>query len=198
MNHPIQCQCGSLQGQLSNPHRAIRGICYCKDCRAYFKHLDVERRVLDTHGGVEFVATQGKDIRFTDGVHNLACLSLTDKGLLRWYAACCNTPICNTTRDWKFSYVGLIHTCLKVDPALFEQAFPKLEMRVNTSSALAAPPTLGLSTMGALMRFMPRLVISLANGAYKKTPFFTAPAGAPVVDIHVISTAEREHAYQRA
>lgn len=37
---------------------------------------------------------------------NLACLRLTDKGLLRWYSTCCQTPIGNTSANWKISFVG--------------------------------------------------------------------------------------------
>jgi hypothetical protein len=40
-------------------------------------------------------------------------MSLSDKGMLRWYASCCNTPIGNTSRDFKVSHVGLLHNCLQ-------------------------------------------------------------------------------------
>lgn len=198
MNLRLQCQCGALQGQVSQTERALRGVCYCKDCRAYSHHLGQASIVHDALGGAEFVATQAPCVSLSGGTQQLACLSLSQKGLLRWYAKCCNTPIANTTRNWKFAYVGLLHTCLKADAASYERAFPRLQMRVNTGSAKEAPPGMALSTIAALMGFMPRVLASGVNGSYRQTPFFTAPAGTPRVDVVVLSKAERERAYAAA
>lgn len=152
----------------------------------------------DAMGGAEFVATRAEHVVFEAGTEHLACLSLSEKGLLRWYAACCSTPIANTTRDWKFSYVGLIHTCLKADAASFERSFPKLQMRVNTSSARQSPQRMLLKTAAALLGFMPRVIASRVSGSYRRTPFFASPAGSPIVEVYVLSEAETERAYSGA
>ncbi len=198
MNHRRQCQCGALHGEVSHTERALRGVCYCKDCRAYSHHLGQEAVAHDSLGGVEFVATQAQHVTLTGGTQHLACLSLSEKGLLRWYAKCCNTPIGNTTRSWKVAYVGLLHTCLKADPASYERAFPRLQMRVNTGGAKEAPPAMTFSTITALMGFMPRVMLSGVNGAYRQTPFFNAPAGTPKVEASVLSAVQRERAYAAA
>lgn len=199
MNLRLQCQCGALYGQVSHTERALRGLCYCKDCRAYSHHLGQASVGHDALGGVEFVATQAQYVALTGGTQHLACMSLSPKGLLRWYAKCCNTPIANTMRSWKFPYAGLIHTCLKADPASYERAFPRLQMRVNTGSAKEAPPGgMAFSTITALMGFMPRVLVSGVNGSYRQTPFFNAPAGTPKVEVAVLSKAERERAYAAA
>ncbi|WCM93749.1 DUF6151 family protein [Acidovorax sp. NCPPB 2350] len=195
MNHRIQCKCGALRGQLSRPQLALRGICYCKDCRAYANHLGVETHTHDAFGGAEFIATQAKYVSFSAGVQHLACLSLSEKGLLRWYSKCCGTPIGNTSRNWKVSYVGLIPTCLKADLDSFGRSFPQLQMRVNTGSAKQAPPGMVLKTVAALAGFIPQVIASGISGAYKFTPFFSSPAGTPVTAITVLSKAERERAY---
>lgn len=197
MNHHLQCQCGALRGQVSHPNIAIRGVCYCKDCRAYSNHLGVGSRTHDALGGAEFVATQAKYVSFSQGTQHLACLSLSEKGLLRWYAKCCNTPIGNTVRNWKVPYVGLVHTCLKVDPAAFERSFPRLQMRVNTGNAKKKPPPMVFKTVVALAGFMPRVMASGITGAYRSTPFFKAP-GQPVVSVAVLSQEERVRAYSAA
>ena len=195
----LQCQCGALHGQLSHTERALRGLCYCKDCRAYSHHLGQASVGHDALGGVEFVATQARYVTLTGGTQHLACLSLSPKGLLRWYAKCCNTPIANTMRSWKFPYAGVIHTGLKADPAAYERAFPRLQMRVNTGSAKAAPPAgMAFSTIVALMGFMPRVLVSGVDGSYRQTPFFNAPAGTPQVDVVVLSKAQRELAHAAA
>ena len=197
MYHRLQCQCGALQGQISHPHRAIHGICYCKDCRAYLRHLGVESRTLDTFGGAEFVATQAKHISFSDGIQNLACLSLSEKGLLRWYSKCCNTPICNTPRNWKIPYVGLVHTCLKSDPAAFVSSFPQLQMRVNTGSAKQRPPGMAFKTFATLAGFIPQVIAGSITGAYKSTLFFNTK-GQPITSVNVLSETERSRAYGNA
>ena len=195
MNHRLQCKCGALRGQLAQPHLALRGVCYCKDCRAYANHLGVISRTHDAHGGAEFVATQAKYVSFSEGIQHLACLSLSESGLLRWYAKCCDTPIAGTPRNWKFSYVGLVHTCMKAEPGAFERSFPQLHMRVNTRSAKQVPPGMALKTMVSLAGFIPRVIASGVSGAYKSTPFFTLPAGEPAAKIAVLSGSERELAY---
>lgn len=195
MNHRLQCQCGALHGEVSQTHRALRGVCYCKDCNAYSRHLGKETAVHDSLGGAEFVATQAQYVSLSGGTQHLACLSLSEKGLLRWYAKCCNTPVGNTTRNWKFPYVGLVHTCLKADPASYERSFPRLQMRVNTGAAKQAPPGMLFSTVTALMGFMPRVLVSGVNGDYRQTPFFSVPAGSPIVEVAVLSQAQRARAY---
>ena len=194
MNHRFQCRCGALSGHLSQPHRALRGVCYCKDCRAYAHHLGVAASTHDMLGGAEFVAAQAEHVSFTSGIEHLACLSLTDKGLLRWYANCCNTPICNTARNWKVPYVGLIGACLKTDPVAFERSFPRLQMRVNTRSARQAPPPMRWSTVVSLARLMSRVMLSSVNGRYRQTPFFDQ-GGAPVVAVRVLAAACRTGAH---
>ena len=198
MNHRLQCQCGALRGHVGRLHLAIRGVCYCKDCRTYAQHLGQLRTSHDSAGGVEFVATQGMHVSFEGDAQQLACLSLSSNGLLRWYAKCCNTPIANTTRNWKFPYVGLLHTCLKAEPALYKQAFPKVQMRVNTGSAWQAPTGMKLGTTISLLSFMPRVMASGINGAYRLTPFFLAPSGAPRVEVYALSKAERTRAHEAA
>ena len=144
------------------------------------------------------MAAQAQHVSFTSGIEHLACLSLTEKGLLRWYAKCCNTPICNTARNWKVPYVGMIGTCMKTDPVAFERSFPRVQMRVNTGSAKQAPRPMRLNTLVSLAGFMPRVMLSSINGAYRQTPFFDQGGGAPVVAVKVLSEADRSSAYSAA
>ncbi len=52
--------------------------------------------VLDERGGSQIIQVPPKNLTFTQGREVLASMRLTEKGLLRWYAGCCNTPIGNT------------------------------------------------------------------------------------------------------
>jgi len=62
-------------------------------------------------------------------------MSLSEKGLLRWYTACCRTAIGNTPRNPKLSYVGLVHSCLAGSPIELDAAFGPAKAAINTASA---------------------------------------------------------------
>ncbi len=197
MFHSIQCRCGALRGQLHHPERAIRGVCYCRDCRAYAQHLGVASQTHDELGGADFVATQARYLRLTEGTEHLACLSLSEHGLLRWYARCCQTPLGNTARNWKLPYVGLTRVCLDAEPNSYERSFGAVKMRVNTASATQAPPAMALQTFATLARLIPQIMAGSLSGAYRSTPFFSSE-GVPVTRVQVVSKAERERAYAAA
>ena len=194
MNHQIQCRCGAFSGQISNTHLAIRAVCYCKDCRTYAVHLGRPQAILDEIGGTDVVATQARHVALTGGIEHLACLSLSEKGLLRWYAKCCNTPIANTPRDWRVPYVGLVHSGLKKP---LESSFPRVQMHVNTRSAKGTPPSMRWSQITALLGFLPTILFARVAGTYRRTPFFS-PSGVPIVEVEVLSDTEREIARRAA
>ena len=181
MTHRFQCHCGTLRGELTEPQRGVRAVCYCGDCQTYAHLLGQPQRVLDALGGTDVVAIPSRHVRFTSGTGTLACLSLSPKGILRWYASCCNTPIANTPRDWRLPYVGLVHTCLR-QPDPLERSFPAVQMVVNTKHAKGAPPR--VNALGGMARFA-RLALRMAagrlGGGYKATPFFDA-SGVPVAE----------------
>ena len=194
VSHRIRCRCGKVSGAVAEPHTAIRAVCHCVDCRAYAVHLGSERAALDAEGGTDIVATQARHVTFDAGAGQLACVSLSPKGLLRWYAACCNTPIANTPRDWRFAYVGLVHTALATP---LEASFPRVQMHVNASHLASKPPSRGWRGTAALLGLMRRLVGSRLTGRYRTTQLFTT-AGKPVVDVSVLSREERERATRAA
>jgi hypothetical protein len=193
MQHPIRCQCGKLQGTVSHPERANRGVCYCRDCQAYARALGSDG-ILDELGGTDVVATLPKYVTFTAGTEALACMSLTERGLLRWYASCCNTPIGNTQRDYKFSFVGLVHSCLEHPPQTLDSSFGPVRMRVNTKHAEGKPESMPLSTFTSVVHFLASVVRARLDGSYKHTPFFDPRRGTPVVQPRVLSSTERERA----
>jgi hypothetical protein len=191
MNHPLQCQCGTLQGHVSHTESVCRGVCYCKDCQAYAHFLGKAGEILDEMGGSDVVATLPRHVTFTQGLEALACMSLSDKGMLRWYASCCNTPIGNTSRDFKVSHVGLLHNCLEDSSSSLDSAFGPVRMRVGMKSAKGSPKAMAVSTTVSILRFMARLIRARLDGSYKNTPFFDPETGTPRVSPKVITPDER-------
>lgn len=196
MNHPLQCRCGRLKGYVSHPTKAHRGVCYCKDCQAYAHFLGKPGEVLDEMGGTDIVAALPKYVTFTQGLEFLACLSLTPSGLLRWYARCCNTPIGNTPRDPRVSYVGLAHNCLKNAAPTLESSFGPVRMRANTRSAKGRPTPMPLSTARSVFQILISIVRARLDGSYKHTPFFDRRT--PVVPPTLLTKDERERVMRAA
>lgn len=192
MNHPLRCRCGTLKGYVSHPEKVNRGVCYCKDCQAFAHFLGTTGDILDEMGGTDVMATLPKYVTFTQGVEALACMSLTESGLLRWYASCCNTPIGNTPRDFKISHVGLVHTCLADPPRTLEASFGPVRMRVNTKHAKGKPKPMPISTIASVLRFASSLIRARLDGTYKSTPFFATDRGIPIVPPKVLTSSERE------
>jgi hypothetical protein len=187
MNHPLQCRCGTLQGLVREPRRANRVICYCKDCQAFAHFLGRAGEILDERGASDVIQVLPRNVTFTQGVESLACIRLTEKGLLRWYARCCNTPIGNTLATPKLSFVGLVHSCL-AQP--LDDAFGPVLAVVNTASAKGEPKpkTAGLGT--TVGWFITTVLRARFNGDYKHTPFFRADSGAPIVTPRVLTSGE--------
>jgi hypothetical protein len=151
--------------------------------------------VLDSLGGTDVIATLPENIRFTSGQKHLACLSLSPRGALRWYASCCNTALANTPRDYKTPYAGVIHNCLEHAGVDLDAAFGPVRMRVNTQSVKGRVSTMPVSTFFAIAKFLSWLIPARLNGSYGNTPFFDA-SHKPVVAVRVISLDERERARQ--
>lgn len=192
MNHPLRCRCGALKGYVSHPEKASRGVCYCKDCQAFAHFLGTPGDILDEMGGTDVIATMPKYVTFTQGIEALACMSLTEHGLLRWYASCCDTPIGNTPRNYKVSHVGLVHTCLEDPLRTLESSFGPVRMRGNIKSAKGKPKLMPLSTVASILRFLRSLLRARLDGSYKYTPFFTLDRGTPVVAPKVLTKSELE------
>jgi|ERR1043166_1680236 hypothetical protein len=191
MDHPLQCQCGTLKGHLSARAMAYRAVCYCRDCQAFARFLEPPVAVLDEFGGTEIVAALPKDVHFTQGLEALACMSLSDRGLLRWYAGCCNTPIGNTPRDYKISYVGLIHSCLAKRAPSLQDSFGPVRMVVNTKSANGPVKSMPVSNCVTLLKIMKSMIGARMSGSYKFNAFFVEDSGAPIKQPRVLTKAER-------
>jgi hypothetical protein len=193
-DHPLQCKCGRLSGSIARAAKLTRVACYCRDCQAYAYALGNPETILDALGGTDIVATLQQWVRFTKGTEALACLSLSERGLLRWYASCCNTPIANTGRDPQVSYIGLVHTCLGEAPISLEAAFGPTRAQVNTKHAKGRIASSALGMLTSVARIFSAVALARIDGTYKQSPFFVAGEGRPVVAPRVLSAAERERA----
>lgn len=135
MNLELGCQCGRVRGTVDVRRAYARASCYCRDCQAYARHLG-HVEVMNAEGGTDIVAMNPCAVRFIGGEEEIAGLCLREDGLLRWYTACCRTPIGNTPRDGRVAYVGIVTACLP-DKDAVDVAFGRRDrIALNTDSAL--------------------------------------------------------------
>ena len=194
MEHPLQCRCGTIKGYISDPGSANRVVCYCKDCQAFARFLGQERETQDAQGGSEVIQTLPKNVTFTQGIDSLACMRLTPKGMIRWYAGCCKTPIGNTLENYKISFVGLLHDCLESSERPLPDSFGPIRTYANPQGAIGEPKPKA-SGMGATLGWFAKTVIKARlNGDYRRTSFFKD--GTPIAVPRVLSSSEHASAMQ--
>ncbi len=192
MDHPLRCGCGKLHGHVTPARSSRRAVCYCRDCRAYARHLG-RANVLDAHGGTEVVAMHPREIHLDDAT-TLACLSMRKGGLLRWYAACCNTPIANTPRDPRVAYAGVVRSCLESTAPTIDASFGPVSAVVNAKSAQGEVEESKLAAIGTVLVIGSALLRARLTGSWRDNPFFRD--GAPVRERAVLTEAERDAAYR--
>jgi hypothetical protein len=165
-------------------------VCYCGSCQAFAHFLGNPGDILDSQGGSDVIQVLPKNVTFTQGADALACLRLTHKGLLRWYAGCCKTPIGNTLDSCKLSFVGLLHSCLETTGVSIDSSFGGVRARVNTERALGVPKPKTTGMGRVIWWFVTTVLKARINGSYKQSPFFFADTGKPRVSPRVLTTEE--------
>ena len=170
----IACQCGQVQGEISDlsPKMDRHMICCCDDCQAFAKFLGQDG-ILDASGGTQIVQMTPSQIHFSQGESSIACIRLTPKGVYRWYASCCRTPIANTLSSG-VPFMGVIHTIFK-DLNALETIMGPPNMVLQTKHAVS-PPSHHLQASGFPLKLLLstafRLIIAKIQGRDKPNPFF--------------------------
>ncbi|MBK6922394.1 MAG: hypothetical protein IPH07_33705 [Deltaproteobacteria bacterium] len=108
----LRCRCGSVRGRVVelSPASCSRVVCYCRDCRAYLRWLGADA-LLDAYGGTEIIQLAPRQLTIEHGAEQLRCVRLSEKGLMRWYAACCRTPVANAVSG-KVPFIGVAKAML--------------------------------------------------------------------------------------
>ena len=188
----LRCSCGKMRGSISGlrTEGGNRVVCHCDDCQAFAKELERDD-VLDGHGGTDIFQVRPAQIRIDQGGAELSCLRLKAGGLLRWYTACCNTPVGNMMAAPKMPFVGLIHSVIDDDgdAARRDQLLGPVRCRIHGKFAVGdagrleahptAPPSL-------LLRTLRWLIGGWLKKRYAPSPFFDAN-GKPIAVPRVVS-----------
>lgn len=104
------CRCGSVAGTLIEPGPSVGDhvVCHCTDCQTFAKRFNAADRILDQHSGTALYQGRCATMRLTRGRDRLACVHLTEKPTLRWYAQCCDTPMFNTFKNGRIPYITTV------------------------------------------------------------------------------------------
>lgn len=190
MDRDVSCQCGQVRGRLHHTEQCTRIKCYCKDCQAFANWLGKPEAILDAQGGSDVVVAHPRLLEFTHGMGAVKCMSLSEQGMLRWYAGCCNSAIGNTARDIKSAFVGLSHSFLAPTPREMDETFGPVQMVSNTKGARGPVPSSGWGAFKPMLGFVKSLLAARLSGSYRNTPFFT-PDARPVAVPTVLTAQER-------
>ena len=187
-NGPLafSCDCKAVRGHLQAgaAARGVHAVCYCRDCRAAELWLG---RPDPAPGPVDVFQTTPDMIRFQSGTDRLGLLRLSPKGLMRWYATCCATPMFNTLRSPRLAFVGLLADRLDDTAALG----PLIGRAFLPGTGGKTYRHEGFNRIG--FRIAKMMLAANLSGKWRQTPFFDA-VGTPTAPAHVISREERQAA----
>lgn len=180
------CACGELSGRLVDvdARSGTHIVCHCNDCRANLTALGHSD---PGDAGIELFQTSPDKIKIDTGGEHLALLRLSPRGLMRWYAKCCSTPLFNSMNRRAMPFAGVSVAALK-EP----EAIGPIVTRGFVKAPSGKVKHEGLRPM--LTGMMGRMGKAWIDGSWRDTPFFD-DTGAPTREARVLTREERAAAF---
>lgn len=176
----FRCECGTVTGTVerATPDQGDHVVCHCVNCQAFARRFDAAERVLDAQDGTALYQSRCARVRIDSGRDRLACLHLTEKPTLRWYAACCDTPMFNTYANGKIPYVTtLLGNCEESGVAALGPPLGHLFLDDTQAETAGLKPL----SMGRLMRrFLGRMIKDIFSGDRRRSAFFDGKTLKPI------------------
>lgn len=181
------CACGELEGRLVDvdARDGTHIVCHCNDCRANLVALGHSDPGAE---GVELFQTTPDKINIDQGGEHLALLRLSPKGLMRWYAKCCSTPLFNTPSHRVMAFTGISAKIIRDH----ETALGPVIARGFVKTPSGKTKHEGLRPM--LISMMGRMGKAWISGAWRDTPFFD-DTGTPSREARILTREERAAAF---
>ena len=181
----IRCRCGQFEAEVTDisADGTNRVICYCESCRKFATTLD-RQDVLEEGGGTDLVMVGAGQLRIVKGSEFLVPMRLTEKGPLRWYASCCDTPIGNTAGTPAVPFISLVRRGVDLP----EEPVGPVRAQLHRKSALAhvAPVGEGRGLAAVLLRFGRIVLAARGRGDHRRNPFF-GPNRKPIARVRRIA-----------
>src|SRR5690349_9975729 len=189
----LRCRCGQVRGFVADasPRTVNRVVCYCADCQA-FAHRIGRADLLDAQGGSDIVQVAPASVTFAQGQDHIVGVRLTPKGLYRWYASCCRTPLGNTVGT-AIPFVGIEAHAFAGNPGGPDALFGARIGAILGKYAIGTPPRGSDRLNVRLYARAIRMVLGWKlRGRTWPHPFFERVTGAPTHPVTTLTPAERE------
>ena len=189
----LRCRCGQVRGIVADasPDAVNRVVCFCEDCQAFAHQLD-RADLLDANGGSDIVQVAPASLTFLQGQHHISGLRLTPKGLFRWYASCCKTPVGNTVSP-AIPFVGIVVQAFDGGAQRADAVFGKPIGAIFAKYSIGDSPVGSKGISLSLMARAIRMVLGWRlRGRTWPHPFFARETGAPIYPVTVLSQPQRE------
>lgn len=186
----LKCRCGEIRGvvESASPSVGRRVVCMCRSCQTYARWLGDPDAILDPHGGSNVYQTTPARVRIDAGLERIGCVRLSPKGLLRFYATCCRTPLANMLPSPGMPFVGLSH--LFIEHA--DETLGPATMHIHTRCATTPlPPDVREPGKLSLVGIAFGLLWDRVRGGHRPNPFRNA-GGSPIHAPEVLSRDERD------
>jgi hypothetical protein len=189
----LSCRCGAVRGRVTRatPHSVNRILCYCDDCQAYVHWLQ-RADLLNPQGGSDIVQVPPASLRFERGHEHLRALRLSPKGMYRWYASCCNTPVGNTPQP-SLPFVGILAQSFVGGPGRLETLVgPARGTFMGKFAVGELPAGPARFPIGVVLRFVTSLLRWRLTGQTWPHPFFERETGSARYPVTVLTPSERD------
>ncbi len=193
---PLRCRCGRVRGVVTDvaPETVNRLVCYCDDCQAFAAFLG-QPGVTNGAGGTDVCHVAQSRVKILEGEDELRCMRLSEKGMIRWFAGCCRTPIGNTING-RLPAIGLVHSFMdhETDGRSRDSVLGKPVASVYGRFAIGEPPP-GVHRIAPLSLVVRTIRLVATWWITKKgtpSPFFHPGTLAPKVAPQVLRPDERE------
>jgi hypothetical protein len=190
----LGCRCGAINGWVRGVSRGTvnRAICYCDDCQAFLHYLG-RAELLDVHGGTDIVQVAPAAVTFDRGAERIVGLRLGPRGLHRWYASCCKTPLGNTMTP-SIPFIGMASEVFRgmSDVRRRDQVFGRVRGSAFSQYAAGAPAGSGGLQLRMFAHAVRLMLGWKLRGRAWPHPFFDAASRAPSHPVTTLSPGERE------
>jgi len=182
----LKCACGKVQGSTEsvNSESGTRIVCCCDDCQKFAQYLGQEDRTLDEYGGTDIFQMPISHLQISEGAEFIACIRLSSKGLYRWYAKCCGTPIGNSMGAG-VPFMGLIHNFMEHKTSRDADLGPSRGYIQTKFAKKEIPESLKATYIRIVLRGLSKLLVWKIKGLNTPSAFFSKN-GKPIVEPTIV------------
>lgn len=186
------CQCGGVTGWIEHatPKDGDYVVCHCHDCQDLTRYLGQADAILDEFGGSHLYQSRCARVKIETGTGQLRSLHLTDAKTLRWYTACCLTPLFNSYTNGRLPYVTTqLAACDKGKACqLLGEPLGHLFTKDSPADASHLPQ---LSFAKLMRRFFVRMLKDLLGRQRRESPLFDNETLEPISSPRRLTETER-------